>query len=91
MDYTLIGLVLVAFLYLFHRIITLEGRVKRMNNTVNQLTKQVELPESPINQELRELIKEGEDVKAIKEARKVLGFSLVEGKEYVDSLKMECK
>ncbi|MBP1969436.1 ribosomal protein L7/L12 [Virgibacillus natechei] len=91
MDYTLIGLVLVAFLYLFNRIVTLEGRVIRMKNTVDQLTKQVELPEDPINQELRELIKEGEDVKAIKEARKVLGFSLVEGKEYVDSLKMERK
>nr|WP_245301522.1 hypothetical protein [Virgibacillus natechei] len=76
---------------MFNRIVTLEGRVIRMKNTVDQLTKQVELPEDPINQELRELIKEGEDVKAIKEARKVLGFSLVEGKEYVDSLKMERK
>jgi ribosomal protein L7/L12 len=67
----------------------LEGRIKRMQFTLNQITQQSGLPENPINDELRKLIKEGEDVKAIKKARETLGLSLLEGKEYIDKLKSE--
>ncbi|RED32209.1 hypothetical protein [Paenibacillus sp. VMFN-D1] len=58
---------------------------------INQLTQQSGLPEHPINDELRQLIKEGEDVKAIKKAKETLGFSLLEGKEYIDKLKSETR
>jgi ribosomal protein L7/L12 len=58
----------------------LEGRIKRMQFTLDQITQQSGLPENPINDELRKLIKEGEDVKAIKKARETLGLSLLEGK-----------
>lgn len=65
----------------------LEGSIKRMQYTLDQLTQQSGLPENPINDELRMLIKEGEDIKAIKKARETLGLSLLEGKEYIDKLK----
>ena len=67
----------------------LEGRIKRIQFTLDQLTQQSGLPENPINDELRKLIKDGEDVKAIKKARETLGLSLLEGKEYIDKLKSE--
>lgn len=67
----------------------LEGRIKRMQYTLDQVTKQSGLPENPINDELRKLIKEGEDIKAIKKARETLGLSLIEGKEYIDKLKSD--
>ena len=61
----------------------LEGRTKRIQFTLDQLVQQSGLPENPINDELRQLIKDGEDVKAIKKARETLGLSLLEGKRYI--------
>lgn len=69
----------------------LEGRMKRIQYTLDQLTKQYGLLENPINNELRELIKDREDVKAIKKARETLGLSLLEGKNYIDKLKSDIR
>ncbi|MEK3909290.1 hypothetical protein [Oceanobacillus sp. FSL W7-1309] len=83
-------LIIIAFLIIINvtaKVNKLEGRIKRMQYTLDQVTKQSGLPENPINDELRKLIKEGEDVKAIKKARETLGLSLIEGKEYIDKLK----
>ncbi|MFD1446135.1 hypothetical protein [Oceanobacillus profundus] len=83
-------LIIIAFLIIINvtaKVNKLEGRIKRMQYTLDQVTKQSRLPENPINDELRKLIKEGEDVKAIKKARETLGLSLIEGKEYIDKLK----
>ncbi|WP_245732851.1 hypothetical protein [Salinibacillus kushneri] len=54
---------------------------------MKQLTEQFGIGENPIDEELRELIKEGKEVKAVKKARETLGLSLIEGKEYIDQLK----
>ncbi len=43
----------------------------------------------PVDYELRRMIREGEEIKAIKKARETLGLSLVEGKQYVDRLKQD--
>ncbi|MCM3399172.1 hypothetical protein M3638_15210 [Oceanobacillus profundus] len=83
-------LIIIAFLIIINvtaKVNKLEGRIKRMQYTLDQVTKQSGLPENPINDELLKLIKEGEDVKAIKKARETLGLSLIEGKEYIDKLK----
>lgn len=83
-------LIIIAFLIIINvtaKVNKLEGRIKRMQYTLDLVTKQSGLPENPINDELRKLIKEGEDVKAIKKARETLGLSLIEGKEYIDKLK----
>ncbi|SFM43999.1 hypothetical protein SAMN05421832_102510 [Psychrobacillus psychrodurans] len=65
--------------------------MKRIQYTLDQLTKQYGLLENPINNELRELIKDREDVKAIKKARETLGLSLLEGKNYIDKLKSDIR
>ena len=89
MEYILIIISLLIIINLWAKVSKLEGRIKGMQYTINQLTQQSGLPENPINDELRKLIKEGEDVKAIKKARETLGLSLIEGKEYIDKLKSD--
>jgi len=74
---------------LFIKLDRLEGRMKAMQYKLDRLVKQSDIPENPINDDLRQLIKEGKDVKAVKKARETLGLSLVEGKQYIDKLKME--
>ncbi|WP_433619330.1 hypothetical protein [Paenibacillus cellulositrophicus] len=91
MEYILIIISLLIIINLWAKVSKLEGRIKGMQYTINQLTQQSGLPEHPINDELRQLIKEGEDVKAIKKARETLGLSLLEGKEYIDKLKSETR
>lgn len=65
---------------------SLETRVKSLKVTLDQVANQVDVPEQPINDKLRKLLKEGKEVKAVKEARQVLGLSLLEAKQYVDKL-----
>jgi len=68
------------------RLNSLETRVKSLKFTLDQVAKQVEVPEHPINDKLRKLLEEGKNVQAVKEARQVLGLSLLEAKQYVDGL-----
>lgn len=92
MDYFLMICIVIFFLVIINlwaKVENLEARIKGLQYTLKQLTKQWGLPENPINDELRELIKIGEDVKAIKKARETLGLSLLEGKVYIDKLKKE--
>ncbi|OZB94178.1 hypothetical protein [Paenibacillus sp. XY044] len=91
MEYILIIISLLIIINLWAKVSKLEGRIKGMQYTINQLTQQSGLPEHPINDELRQFIKEGEDVKAIKKIRETLGLSLLEGKEYIDKLKSETR
>lgn len=83
------GLVIIILLMttILSRINSLENQVKSLRGIVNQVAKQVDVPENPINDRLRELLKEGKDVQAVKEAREAMGLSLIEAKQYVDELK----
>lgn len=65
--------------------------MKGIKYTLDQISKQIHIPESPINDELRDMIHDGNDMKAIKKVRETLGLSLLEGKQYVDALKDEDK
>ncbi len=96
MEYTLIGISFLIVIYLSTKldkcsakVDKLEGRIKGMQYTLDQLAKQSGIPENPINNDLRKLIKVGKDVKAVKKARETLGLSLLEGKEYIDKLKSD--
>ena len=92
MDFNIIEiLILVIVLYLFSAVIKLDGRIKAMQNKLDRISKQVGMPESPVNPEIMQLIDEGNDVKAIKRARELFGFTLLEGKEYIDDLKTKDK
>ncbi|MEK5185425.1 hypothetical protein [Solibacillus sp. FSL W7-1324] len=75
--------------YLLLTVANLSNRIKDMQTTLKQITKQTITPDHPINNELKQLLKEGADVKAVKRARELLGFSLLEAKQYIDKLKSE--
>ncbi|MTH55215.1 hypothetical protein GKZ89_17590 [Bacillus mangrovi] len=87
MEYFVIILFFLVILKLTSKVNKLEDRVKRMQHTVDQVAKDSEMHENPIDLELRKLINEGKDIKAVKKARQTLGLSLLEGKEYIDKLK----
>jgi len=84
-------LILFICVYLLFAVIKLDGHVKGMKYVLGQISKQVEVPEKPIDNELRKLLDEGNDVKAVKKVRETLGLSLLEAKQYVDALKSESK
>jgi biotin operon repressor len=88
-----IVIVLLALIciYLLSTVIGLNSRVKGLEYRLEQMSKQMDIPEMPINNEVRHLIKEGNDVKAVKKVRETLGYSLIEAKQYVDALKLEGK
>ncbi|WP_339171594.1 hypothetical protein MKY51_10055 [Solibacillus sp. FSL R5-0691] len=75
--------------YLLLTVVNLNNRIKEMQSTLKQITKQTITPDHPINNELKQLLKEGADVKAVKRARELLGLSLLEAKQYIDKLKSE--
>ncbi|MGN7478250.1 hypothetical protein ACTHOQ_10355 [Solibacillus silvestris] len=83
------ALILFICAYLLFTVFDLSNRVKDMQSTLKQMTKQIISPDNPINNELKQLLKEGSDVKAVKRARELFGLSLVEAKQYIDKLKSE--
>ncbi len=67
----------------------LRSEIIRINSTLESIAKQIGVPDiiiENIDDELKNLIKEGKKVKAIKRYREVTGFGLKESKEYIDSL-----
>lgn len=92
-NFTTILLLLIGgfLLYLVGKMEKMENDIKGIKSTVDLISKQVGVPEDPVNEELRQLLAEGNDVKAVKRARETLGLSLVEAKKYIDALKQEAK
>ncbi|MFC4024678.1 hypothetical protein ACFOUV_12820 [Oceanobacillus longus] len=86
MEYTLISISLFIVIYFSIKVDKLDGRIKGMQYTLDQLAKRSGISENPINDDLRKLIKDGKDINI---ARETLGLSLVEGKEYIDKLKFD--
>jgi ribosomal protein L7/L12 len=79
--------ILILCVSLLLMVIHLNSRLKTMQEMLKQLTTQPIPPDHPINDELKQLLKEGSDVKAVKRAREVFGLSLLEAKQYIDQLK----
>lgn len=85
MDFIFPALVIVIFGYLaLSKLDTIERRLARQQQLLDQLAK--DLPKPTENEEIRSLALNGEIVHAVKLAREVYGFSLVEAKHYVDRL-----
>ena len=80
---------IILILYLVFRVVALEGRLKQLQSSLSQVRDYPEIEEHPVNDELRTLIQNGENVKAVKRSREAFGFSLLEGKEYIDKLTNE--
>ncbi|MDR0232610.1 MAG: hypothetical protein LBI82_10895 [Dysgonamonadaceae bacterium] len=97
MEFNFIEILLLFIgVYLFYSVGKIDSRINKIDNnikgikyTLDQISKQVDVPENPINNELRQLLHAGDDIKAIKRVREALGLSLLEAKQYVDSLKAE--
>lgn len=83
--------ILFICIYILSTVIKLNGRVKGLKYTLDQISKQIDVPEKPINNELRQLLNEGNDIEAVKRVRETLGLSLVEAKQCIDALKFEDK
>ncbi len=91
MESNLIELITLAVIgYLLFTIFRLEQRVKTLDYKVEQLSghQDADLYEE-LNQELRTLIHQGKDVQAVKRVRETKGYSLLEAKQYVDTLKLK--
>ncbi|QDX93563.1 hypothetical protein EEL32_22455 [Brevibacillus laterosporus] len=86
MEFALIMALLCMVFLLFEKVSTLRTQLKKMNVILQQIATQVGVPDHPIDTKLRMLLIEGKKIEAIKEAREVLGLSLKEAKEYVESL-----
>ncbi|HWV24651.1 MAG TPA: hypothetical protein VNZ58_10720 [Thermomicrobiales bacterium] len=82
-------LVLVVVVWLAVTVIRLNTRVKELGYRLDLMTQQVDIPENPVDDELRELIRNGEDIEAIKRVRERMGLSLLKAKRYVDGLKRQ--
>src|SRR5690625_7951380 len=89
MDTFLEWVMFIAIIYLDFKMIQLQEDLKSVTYKIEQIAKKVQVPENPINDDLRDLLKDGKDVEAVKLARETLGLSLVEGKQYIDSLKSD--
>lgn len=89
MDTFLEWLMLIAIIFLIFRVMTIQEQLKGLTYKIDQIASKVEVPENPINENLRDLLEDGKDVEAVKLARETLGLSLIEGKEYVDALKSD--
>jgi len=60
-----------------------------MQKQLDQLMKASGVPEPEVNDELRDLVRQGKKIEAVKLARQSFGFSLLEGKQYVDAMEKE--
>ncbi|WP_020060305.1 hypothetical protein [Bacillus sp. 123MFChir2] len=87
MDYLLLtSVIALGIFYISGQLNNIHTRLKRTEDKLHQIAKHLELPEHEINEELRQLVKDGDKIKAIKRARETLGLSLLEAKNYIDSL-----
>lgn len=85
----IVSIVAAVVLGFIGKINQLQSDIKRMNVTLNKIAEEVGVAETTrnIDSELRNLIAEGKEIKAIKRLRMVSGLGLKEAKEYVDNLK----
>lgn len=90
MEFNFISIVLsFIVLYLLSALTKLEQQVKKLNYTVSQLAAQSAITNDSLNNELRQLLKADKNVTAVKRVRESLGLSLIEAKQYIDTLKAE--
>lgn len=80
LNFVYLMILLVSFILLSTTFSTkftnLENRMRRMQETLNEIAKQAGVPESKIYDKLRAIIKGGNKIQAIKKAREAMGLSL---------------
>ncbi|SDJ11134.1 hypothetical protein [Salimicrobium halophilum] len=76
MEGLVLGLLALS-VFLFARLLMMKKKISRPPFS----------PDEGTEKEIRQLMEAGEDVKAVKLARERYGFSLIEGKQYIDKKK----
>lgn len=89
MEYALTFAFIVAIPYAIILFSRLESRLDRLSFKLDQIGEKLGVDNSALDDELRQLVRDGKDVEAVRIARERLGLSLVQGKRYVDALKAE--
>jgi ribosomal protein L7/L12 len=86
--FTILFIVVLGVLYISSRISQLEKKMDlRLEAFITKDKHDAFFQyEEEVKDELKQLVKDGENVKAVKKAREHFGFSLLEAKQYVDSL-----
>ncbi|MBT2601022.1 MULTISPECIES: hypothetical protein [Oceanobacillus] len=89
MELTIIILLILIVLYLTIQLMKTRSKLKSIESNTQIVNKKENFhhTDHPIHQQLLLLIDQQQDVKAVKLARETFGFSLLEGKRYVDWLK----
>jgi len=67
------------------------ARLARLERKVNQIAERSGIEQSPLDQQMQELIVQGRKINAIKLYRERTGVGLKEAKEAVDSLEAQMK
>lgn len=91
MDYKIVlGIIGVMFIIsILSAISELRSDLVRVNSTLDKIAKQIGVPDTiteNIDEELKTLISEGREIKAIKKYRMATGIGLKEAKDYIDRL-----
>lgn len=86
MDTLLIIIIGVILIGILNTISELQSEIARTNAVLDKIAKQIGVPDTDINDELKNLIAKGNTIEAVKIYRKFAGVGLKESKEYIDSL-----
>ncbi|MCZ0702954.1 ribosomal protein L7/L12 [Natronobacillus azotifigens] len=90
----ILGGIFGAVILIYIEITQLRNEMKRTNNTLDRIAKQIGATEpilESIEEELIDLLKEGKKIKAVKRYREVTGCGLKESKEYIDTLDLSIR
>ena len=89
MDYAIIGFLCGVSMMLMMNVSNQKDQIKIINNKLNKIINHLGIEDeelNKVNDELNELIIEGQKVKAVKLYRMTTGAGLKESKEYIDAL-----
>ena len=88
MDYNIIWMIIGVLLLssILKGINQLRNDFKRTNKILEKIAKQIGVPETTVDDEIKGLVLEGEKIKAIKMYRRTTGLGLKEAKEQIDIL-----
>lgn len=89
MDYAIIGFLCGVSIMLMMNVSNQKDQIKIINNKLNKIINHLGIEDeelNKVNDELNELIIEGQKVKAVKLYRMTTGAGLKESKEYIDAL-----
>lgn len=69
----------------------LRNDIKRTNKTLEKISKQIGVPETSVDDEIKSLVIDGKKIEAIKMYRQTTGLRLKEAKEQIDLLSEKLK